>query len=227
MRTKIIYEDDDILVIHKPPGLATQAKGVGQMDVVSELKSYLMKSGAKQPYAGIVHRLDQPVEGLLVFGKNQKATAKLTAGLKNSQLNKKYYATICGNIPKDCGKLVDYMYKSAEQRAEIVPESESGKNGVVKAVLSYEVKSRNENCCVVDVSLETGRFHQIRAQFAHAGFPLLGDRKYGTDRSEQVSRELGVRNVALLAYELSVVHPTTGEALHFSIESQLPGYQNS
>ena len=114
MRTEILYEDEDVLVIHKPAGLPTQTAKVGQPDAVSELKNYLAKkSGSKgQPYLGIIHRLDQPVEGLLVFAKNKNAAAALTSQLqkKSEGLNKQYQAIVCGKLPAEEGTLVDYLY---------------------------------------------------------------------------------------------------------------------
>ena len=242
MQTKIIYEDEEILIIQKPAGLATQAKGVGQKDVVSELKSYLHKTTGKTPYVGIVHRLDQPVEGLLVFGKNQVATAKLSQELKNGQLNKKYYAVICGQPNKTQGRLVDDMYKSKDNVAVIVEKGDSisskdktmtefGTNTkkepktnteteVKKASLIYDILYKEDTYAIADVILQTGRFHQIRAQFSHAGFPLLGDRKYGTEESLELSQKLHVKNVALCAYEINVKHPKTGKDLCFRIKPE-------
>lgn len=124
MKTEIIYEDKELLVVRKPAGLATQTAGAGQADVVSELKNYLAEKGTGQPYLGIIHRLDQPVEGLLVFAKNKKAAASLTKQLGEQEgsggLNKQYYAVFCGKPSEKSGTLVDYMYKAAEGRAAIV-----------------------------------------------------------------------------------------------------------
>ena len=126
MRTEIIYEDKDILVIYKPAGLATQTAKLGQADVVSELKSYLARAQkvGRDTYLGIIHRLDQPVEGLLIFAKHKKAAADLTAQLQRQgeggNLHKHYYAVVCGKVAEQQGRLVDYMYKSSENLAVIV-----------------------------------------------------------------------------------------------------------
>lgn len=220
MQIKILYEDEELLIVQKPAGLATQAKGVGQKDVVSELKGYLHKSTGKNPYVGIVHRLDQPVEGLLVFGKTQNATAKLSKGLQTGQLNKKYYAVICGQPKGGHGQLVDYMYKSEDNKSVIVKEADFNDSQIKKASLTYEIIYRDENYSVADVTLQTGRFHQIRAQFSNAGFPLLGDRKYGNEESMELSRKLQIKNVALCAYEINVTHPKTGKELRFCIKPE-------
>ncbi len=224
MKTKIIYEDDHILVCHKPPGLATQTSGVGQPDMVSELKNYLSKrtapgnlpgKGAQPPYLGVIHRLDQPVEGLLVFAKDKKTAAKLTAQLAAGVLNKRYYAVVCGEPAKQEAELVDYLSKDAGS-AIVTSQADGGK----KAVLQYRVIGRISApapISLLDIHIDTGRFHQIRAQMAHAGLPLLGDRRYGSEESGLLSRELQVHNVALCACQITLKHPVTDKTMEFSV----------
>lgn len=219
MRISILFEDKYIVVIYKPAGLATQTAKVGQPDVVSELKNHL-----KGGYVGVVHRLDQPVEGLLVFGKTKEATAALSAQLAKGILNKHYQAVICGQPQATEGTLVDYLIKTPDNRAQVVevPAEQAlseKKDAPKKAVLHYQIlKNIFENVFLADIHIETGRFHQIRVQMAHAGMPLLGDAKYGTEESCGISRELGVRNVALCACEIILKHPVSGEKLRFQIE---------
>lgn len=227
MRTKIIYEDDHILVVHKPAGLATQTSKVGQQDVVSELKNYLVKSGkgkceqagkvgksVGEPYLGVIHRLDQPVEGLLVFAKTKAAAAKLTGQLSAGILNKQYYAVVCGKPVPDAGELVDYLVKDGN----VGRIAHAGEKDAKEAVLQYRVlEAKGEECALVDVRIETGRFHQIRLQMAHAGYPILGDLKYGTPKSIETGLKYGVGHVALYAYQLELHHPKTGRKLHFAI----------
>ncbi len=211
MRISIQYEDRHIIVIYKPAGLATQTAKVGQPDAVSELKNYL-----KGGYVGVVHRLDQPVEGLLVFGKTKEATASLSAQLTKGLLNKHYQAVICGQPQEVEGLLVDYLIKTPDNMAQVVEQDISAGNAPKKAILNYRiVKKISENVFLADIHIETGRFHQIRAQMAHAGMPLLGDAKYGTEQSSELSRKLGVRNVALCACEIVLKHPVSGENLSF------------
>lgn len=226
MRISIQYEDKDIIVIYKPAGLATQTAKIGQPDVVSELKNYL-----KGGYVGVVHRLDQPVEGLLVFGKTKEATAALSAQLSQGILNKHYQAVICGQPQMPEGTLVDYLIKTSDNRAQVV-EMPAGRdviagnckgnakdNAPKKAVLNYRiVRNISENVFLADIYIETGRFHQIRVQMAHAGTPLLGDAKYGTEQSGELSRKLNVRNVALCACKIVLKHPVSGEELAFLVE---------
>lgn len=226
MKTEIIYEDDHIIVCYKPAGLATQTARVGQPDVVSELKNYLRgKSGAAGDcYIGVVHRLDQPVEGLLVFARTKKAAAGLSAQLSQGTLNKHYYAAVCGQASEKQGRLVDYLAKTSDNKA-VVAESAKEQSGLKfqEAVLHYKLienrisPTEADNCTIslADISIDTGRFHQIRAQMSHAGMTLLGDIKYGNDISAGISKMLNVRNVALCAYELEFKHPITGKMQHF------------
>ena len=223
MQTKIIYEDSHILVVHKPAGLATQSSKVGQPDLVSELKNYLAKqekNGA--PYLGIVHRLDQPVEGLLVFAKTKEAAGKLTTQLAGGALNKQYYALVCGKPGEESGELVDYLCKEGNLAKIVTAQDKDAK----KAVLQYKVLANKElngeeNITLLDIHIDTGRFHQIRAQLSGSGWPILGDGKYGNEASVNLSRHLKVPNVALYAYRLELKHPATGKQLTFSIEPKM------
>lgn len=253
MRTKIIYEDKELLIIHKPAGLATQTSKIGQADVVSELKNYLMAGakgspqGRKEPYLGIIHRLDQPVEGLLVFAKTKDAAAQLTVQLSKGTLNKQYYALICGQPAAEEGELVDYLYKDANSRAQVVTGQQEKYPEAKKAVLQYKLlksvavagngggststdvtgggqQSTSKVVSLMDIHIETGRFHQIRAQMAHAGMALLGDSKYADEDTLQTSREMGIRNVALCAYKLECRHPVTKQELSFSVEPEGKGF---
>lgn len=228
MQTRIIYEDAHILVVHKPAGLATQSSKVGQPDVVSELKNHLArheqnkKEKNSTPYLGIVHRLDQPVEGLLVFTKTKEAAGKLTAQLVGGTLNKQYYAIVCGEPTLLTGELEDYLCKEGNFAKVSQPQDKEAK----KAILQYKVLSSMEledgrSISLLDVYIHTGRFHQIRAQLAHAGWPILGDAKYGNEQSMDISKKIKIRNVALYAYRLELKHPVTGKQLEFIIEPKM------
>lgn len=223
MRTEIVYEDQDILICHKPAGLAVQSARVGQPDAVSELKNHL--AGA---YLGIVHRLDQPVEGLLVFAKNKKTAAALTRQLEEGTLNKQYCALVYGQPSRSSGELTDYLCKDGNV-ARVVPE---GTPGAKKAVLQYKMRTvpkGSEDICptgesrtagrtaCLDVHIDTGRFHQIRCQLAHAGMPILGDQKYGTAESLEESRRLGICQTALCACQIRLQHPVTGRTVFYEI----------
>ncbi len=224
---------------HKPAGLATQSAKVGQPDAVSELKKYL---GKKEPYLGIVHRLDQPVEGLLVFAKTKAAAAHLTKQLEAGSLNKQYYATVCGKPEPERGELVDYLLKEGNLARVVSQGTPQAKKAVLQyRVLVCEAETKDElltstntangypaadvleqNVTTLDIHIDTGRFHQIRAQLSHAGWPILGDSKYGTAQSVEISKNLGIRNVALFAYKLEFVHPATGKHMEYKIEQKKP-----
>ncbi len=230
MRTEIIYEDKSIMVVRKPAGLAAQTAKVGQQDVVSELKNYL-----RQPYLGIIHRLDQPVEGLLVFAKTRDAAAELTAQLQRQgeggTLHKQYYAVLCGKPSENQGRLVDYLYKDGSGTA-VVADAGSGpgtvgiregakQSGAKRAALSWRILQTIDSpaeMALAEISLETGRFHQIRVQLAHYGYPLLGDVKYGDDRTKSLSQRLCIKNAALCACRLEFAHPATKKIMSFQTE---------
>lgn len=229
MQTQIVYEDEAVLVIRKPAGLATESAGIGQKDVVSELKNYVAKKNpGKMPYLGIVHRLDQPVEGLLVFAKTKKAAENLTAQLGKGTLKKEYLAVVCGKVPENTGRLVDYLAK--EKGMAVVKNAADAKTEkdvdaqAKKAVLTYTKKAETEKFTLLAVQIETGRFHQIRAQLSHAGFPILGDEKYGSEESKELSREKKIRFTALCAASLSFRHPVTGKTMAFIQAPQNPAF---
>lgn len=220
MKTEIIYEDKELLVIRKPAGLATQTARVGQADVVSELKNY-----TKSPYLGVVHRLDQPVEGLLVFARTRRAAAALSGQLAEGTLNKQYYAVICGQPVSGQGELVDFLYRDTQGtgRAVVVGEQEQFLYpDVKKAVLQYRLLQYIEetDLSLMEIHIDTGRFHQIRAQMSHAGMALLGDTKYGNDAVQKRGRELGIRYVALCAYHIEFQHPVQKKKMCFQIKPE-------
>ncbi|HJA91548.1 MAG TPA: RluA family pseudouridine synthase [Candidatus Eisenbergiella merdipullorum] len=246
MKTKILAEDDQILVCFKPAGLAVQSARPGEVDMVSELKNYLAASQKKQeprkrgktaPYLGLVHRLDQPVSGILVFAKTPGAAAALSRQASGSDasengagkaacrnhMEKEYRALVFveeGAFLPEPGTeraLVDFLKKEPGQNlSRVVP---AGTTGAKRASLSFrtvEEAGEAENCYAsLSVRLHTGRHHQIRVQLAHAGLPLLGDARYGSARSREASARLGIRSICLCACRLCFYHPVTGERMEF------------
>lgn len=211
MKTEIVYEDQDILICHKPAGLATQSASVTQPDVVSELKNYL--GGG---YVGFIHRLDQPVEGLLVFARNKRAAASLSRQLEEGTLRKQYCALVYGRPAQDSGELADYLCKDGSLARVVSGDAP----GARKALLRYQLRqtgSRGADRSCLDICIDTGRFHQIRCQLSHAGMPILGDLKYGTAESLEVSRRLGIRHVALCACGIVLRHPASGREITHEI----------
>lgn len=206
----IIYEDNDILVCRKPSGLAVQNASFGRKDLESMLKTYLFeKSGKANPYLGVVHRLDQPVQGLVVFAKNAKTAASLSAQVQDGRMKKYYQAVVCGVPEKEEETLVHFLKKNPKTNSsEAVPEKTAGAK---KAQLHYRMLKEKEGYALLEIELFTGRHHQIRVQMAASQMPLAGDQKYN-------SRAQKGEQIALCACRLTLQHPKTGKVLTFTCE---------
>lgn len=212
----IRYEDADIIVCEKPAGLAVQTRSMREIDLESMLRNYLAAKGEK-PYIGIVHRLDQPVEGIMVFAKNPMAAAELNRQMQQNKFEKYYLAVIRGKLPDASGTLVDYLTKDAKSNTSSVVTKETA--GAKRAELQYETLSCKDNQSLVKIKLKTGRHHQIRVQMAQQGCPLLGDRKYGILDERKNSSD----NVALCSYHIGFQHPGNKKKLIFEV---IPGGEN-
>ena len=223
MGLNIIFEDEYIIVLHKEPFVAVQTAKIGEKDLVSELKKYL----GKDAFLGIVHRLDQPVEGVVVFAKTKQAASFLSAQIsensikrdnqyKEKLMHKLYHADVYGHMPSEEGYLEDYLLKDGRNNASKVVASKNIKDAKL-AVLHYRVIERCDEQERLEIELFTGRHHQIRVQLANANCPILGDVKYGTDASKLYSKEQGIRNTSLVAYSLSLIHPSTGKRMEFHL----------
>lgn len=194
MNLEIIHEDNDIILCRKPAGVATQTRRLGQQDMESLLKNYRAKKG-ETPYIGVVHRLDQPVEGIMVFAKNQKAAAGLSKQIQQRMIGKYYYAVSASMPVEKEGVLENYLvtdkksnYTSVVDTQIPLPDQKDGRqearignSDIKKAVLEYKVIAQKEGLTLFDILLHTGRQHQIRVQMAHMGCPLVGDEKYGCE----------------------------------------------
>ena len=223
----IIFEDDHIIVVYKPAGIATQTARLGQQDMVSELKNYLAKKPEHKsndvPYLGVVHRLDQPVSGILVFARTKQAAAELSRQVTNGQMQKYYYAVIYGAPAKELDRLEDYLYKDGKTNQSQIVKADfpNAKKAVldyrlIKTLMAYgESLSESHEISLMEIELITGRHHQIRVQMSHAGMSLLGDSKYGNCQSKDLSQQIGCRGVALCAYKLEFIHPVTREKVTF------------
>lgn len=227
MKTRILYEDTALLVCFKPVGLAVQSGRIAEPDMVSELKNYLARQfdtniAQKKPvYLGVVHRLDQPVSGVLVFAKNPAAAADLSRQIAGDRMRKTYRAVVCGGNPTEAGEwreLTDFLRKEPGGGARI---ARPGEPGAKKARLSYRTLDERDGCMLLEIVLQTGRHHQIRVQFSHAGMPLLGDYRYGTGESRLLSERIGIRTVQLQAVRLGFTHPVTGKEVCFELEDKL------
>lgn len=217
MDKMILYEDDALLVVHKPSGIATESARIGQMDIVSQLRNERKRRG-QDTYIGVVHRLDQPVEGLLVFAKDAATAKALSLALQNGKVIKRYAALVAGVPNESRGVCSDYLWK--DSRTNLSQIVAKGTKGAKKAELRWRLLEafQKEGFSLVEVELYTGRMHQIRVQMAGAGMPLLGDRKYGTSSANMLAEHMGLGYTALIANKLSFEHPRTGEILNFSID---------
>ncbi len=215
-RYKILYEDQDLLVIHKYPGLAVQSAHSMMPDLMSMLRNRALEQGERQPYLGLVNRLDQPVEGILLVGKNEKAAADLSRQVSDhTHMEKRYLAVVGGKLPETKGRLVDYLLKDGKTNmSQVVKE---GTRGSKRSELEYEVVWEQGERSLVCVHLLTGRHHQIRVQLSHAGAPIVGDTKYGEKTPTGRERE----QLCLCAFRTSFIHPRTKKRMEFQVE---PGF---
>ncbi len=207
MEIDILYEDGQLLVCRKPAGVPVQSGKVGQKDMVSILRNY--RNGKEgDTYIGLVHRLDQPVQGVMVFAKTKMAAAGLSRQITDGRMKKQYLAVTCGKPMKKQGALVDYLLKDGRTNtSSIVPE---GTKGAKRAELRYRIIAETPGYALAEIDLLTGRHHQIRVQMAGAGMPLAGDRKYNLSDAGQTEKY-----VALAAHRLSFEHPVLKKEICF------------
>lgn len=214
---KIIYEDNQIIVVEKEPNIPSQSDKTGDKDMLSLVKEYIKEKYNKpgEVYIGLVHRLDRPVGGVMVFARTSKSASRLSEQVRNKTLQKTYIATVDGKFEENAGTLENYLYKDERNNMSKVVNKE--KKNAKLAILDYEVLNYDEkrDLSVVKVNLHTGRHHQIRVQFAYAGHSLYGDQKYGV-------RGKG-KQIRLWAYKLTLEHPTKKEMMTF--ESKPPFYK--
>lgn len=202
----ITYEDSHIIVCRKPAGLPVQTNRIGAKDLESILKNHLNRITPKSPYLAVIHRLDQPVEGLLVFAKTPSAAKALNQQLTSSGFGKYYLAEISGHPEPEKGTLEDFLLKDARTNTSHVCCKDTA--GAKKARLHYKIIERLSSSSIMEIRLDTGRHHQIRVQLSHFGHPIIGDRKYGT---QDFSGSLH-----LCACKLELCHPVTGEKMTFT-----------
>ncbi len=199
----ILYEDNHIIVVIKPYNILSQADDTKDEDMLTIIKKYIKEKYNKpgNVYLGLVHRLDRPTAGIMVFARTSKAAARLSKQITDNQFHKKYLAVIDGALKENNGSFEDYLLKNSDN-SSIITTKEKGKY----SKLNYQVISTKDNLSLVEVELITGRHHQIRVQFASRGYPLYGDQRYGVENKEQL---------ALFASYLEFIHPITKEKLIF------------
>lgn len=240
-KLEIIYEDRDLIVCRKPPGIPVQTAKLAQLDMGSLLRNYFMEKGEDNAQVFVVHRLDQPVEGVMVFARNQRAAAELSRQSRERNMDKIYLALAEGIFAEPSGELEDYLWHDRKTNSSRV--AKQGIPGAKYAKLAYEVEDMyhiqdygvnsqsssqvqqssdsaqpGSAVSLVRVQLLTGRHHQIRVQMAHAGHPLVGDRKYNPSCR-------GNAPIGLCAVKIAFVHPTAGKAMQFAVEPQGQAFQ--
>ena len=202
----VLYEDNHIIVVEKEVNIPTCEDSSKDIDLLSIVKEYIKRKYNKpgNVYVGLIHRLDRPVGGIMVFAKTSKAAKRLNEQIKSNEVIKKYYAVVMGNPEKE-GKFEDYLLK--DSKTNIVRVDEKGKY----ALLEYKVLSSKEGLSLVEINLHTGRSHQIRVQFSSRNYPLYGDQKYNKKANCH-------EQIALYSHFLSFKHPVTKEELTFNLD---------
>ena len=206
-KINIIYEDNHLLVVEKPINIPVCKDESNDLDLLSILKQYLKEKYDKKGnvYLGLVHRLDRPVGGIIVFAKTSKAASRLSNQIREHKITKTYYAVVENKIDNE-GTLKDYLIKDNKTNITKTTTKDKGK----EAILTYKKIKTIDNLSLIKINLETGRPHQIRVQFSSRNNPLYGDKKY----NNKVNND----SIALFAKQLSFYHPVTKELLSFELD---------
>lgn len=210
----VVYEDNHLIIVNKTASEIVQGDKTGDTPLSETVKQYIKEKYAKpgNVFLGVVHRLDRPVSGLVVFAKTSKALARLNEMFRNSEVKKTYWAIVKQRPPQDEGELVNYLVRNEKQNKSYAYDKEV-KNSK-KAVLHYRLIGHSQNYFLLEVDLKTGRHHQIRCQLAKMGCPIKGDLKYGAPRSNPDG------SISLLSHRVEFVHPVSKEAI--VVEAPLP-----
>jgi len=202
----VLYEDNHLLAVFKPARVLTVGDETGDESLLDQAKSYLKQKYNKpgDVFLGVVHRLDRPVSGVVLFARTSKAAGRLSEQFRSGSVRKVYHAWVEGTLVQVEGELNDWLLKNENTNVvRVVPPNTPGSR---HSVLRYRALETEKNRTLVEVSLITGRSHQIRVQLAHAGHPIEGDRKYGARTGMEGA-------IALSAVELEVEHPVRRERI--------------
>lgn len=208
-KLNVLYEDNQIIVVLKPQNIPTQSDVSSSEDMLSLVKKYVKEKYQKEgeAFIGLVHRLDRPTGGVMVFARNSKSAKRLTEQFKNHTTEKIYYAVTTKVVREKSKTLVNYLEKNEKENiVKVVPMLSSGAK---KAELTYRELENNGQMSLLEVKILTGRSHQIRVQLSTLGYPLYGDGKYGKNK------DVATKNLGLWAGKLSFIHPTTKEKMVF------------
>ncbi len=201
LKYEIIYEDNHLLVVHKPAGILVQGDKTGDFTLVDLYKKYI-KDTYKKPgniFLGLVHRIDRPVSGLVILAKTSKALERMTKLFQQREISKTYWAMVKQRPPDEEGRLTNWLLKDRQKNIARIHKSD--KNGAKKAILEYRMLGRIGEFYLLEVEPLTGRPHQIRAQLAEIGCPIVGDVKYGFSRANRDG------SIQLHAKALRFIHP--------------------
>lgn len=210
---KVLYEDNHLIAVYKPAGILVQADETGDQCLMDEVKDYL-KNKYQKPgnvFLGLIHRLDRPTAGIVLFGKTSKGAARLSEQFRDHQVEKNYEAVVVGKMPQKFGELKNYLKK--DHQTNIVSIAKKNEVGAQEAILEYEVLAEKNNYSHLKIKLVTGRSHQIRVQLAALSYPIVGDVKYG---GSAVSSLKGV--IALCATEMKFKLATKEELRKIKID---------
>lgn len=210
----VVYEDNHIIIVNKQSGEIVQGDKTGDTPLSDIVKQYIKEKYNKpgNVFLGVVHRLDRPVSGLVVFAKTSKALSRLNEMFRTGDVHKTYWAIVKKNDIAPEATLTDWLTRNERQNKSYAHNREVP--GAKKAVLSYKVRSMSDNYMLLEVRLMTGRHHQIRCQLAHMGCPIKGDLKYGSPRSNPDG------SISLMSRRVEFVHPVSKETI--SVEAPVP-----
>ncbi len=207
---QIIFEDNHLIIVNKLPGQIVQGDKTGDSTLMDLVKDYIKKKYDKPGavYLGLVHRLDRPTSGIVVFAKTSKAASRLSEMFRNHEVKKTYWAVTNTRPPDGMGRLTHYLRKNEEKNKSVAKKKET--RGYKEAILDYELRLDSDNYCLVEVKLLTGRHHQIRCQLSAIGCPIKGDIKYGAKRTNKDG------SISLHSRSISFIHPVKKEHVSFT-----------
>lgn len=207
---RILYEDNHLIIINKEPSEIVQGDKTGDVCLLDDVKAYI-KVKCNKPgdvFLGLVHRIDRPVSGAVIFARTSKALSRMTVKIKNREFSKTYVAIVKNKPPKESDELEDFIIKNEAQNKSYIVSPKT--KGAKVAKLRYRVIGHSENFYLLEIELITGRHHQIRCQLAHIGCPIKGDLKYGYPRSNPDG------SICLHAKNVSFEHPTLKTQINIS-----------
>ncbi|MBO4398467.1 MAG: RNA pseudouridine synthase [Bacteroidaceae bacterium] len=213
---KVVYEDNHVIIVDKSCSEIVQGDKTGDVPLSEIVKQYIKEAYAKpgEVFLGVVHRLDRPVSGLVMFARTSKALTRLNKMFSNGEVHKIYHAMVKNRPPKDEDELVHWLVRNEKQNKSYAYDREMPNSK--KAILHYKVIKKLDNYYLLEIDLKTGRHHQIRCQLAKIGCPIKGDLKYGAKRSNPDG------GISLQSYSMNFIHPVSKKEI--SVETSLSLY---